>query len=296
LLHIIFLLWAAALAAAEKIPGQSYFGEQRFVEYIAGDLPLVLTAPHGGRLRPDEIPNRTKGVTEMDANTLELARALAAELRARTGRHAHLVASHLHRSKLDPNREIAEAAQGNPIAQRAWREFHAAIEGALAAAVARHGFVFLVDLHGHAHPIPWLELGYALDARQLNRDDAAFDASGVMQLGTLRDLHARLGGSAAALLRGPGSLGDLFESRGLRATPSPREPQPGDNPFFSGGYIVRQHAAAPGTPKVDGLQIECPRPGVRDTEENRARFARLAAEALLVFLRDKYAFDPAAGR
>ncbi|MBL9189627.1 MAG: N-formylglutamate amidohydrolase [Opitutaceae bacterium] len=291
LLALGLLAGILSVAAAEKTPGQSYFDAARYVEYVAGDLPIVLTAPHGGRLKPDAIPNRTKGVTDMDANTQELARAVLDALRARTGRHAHLVASHLHRSKLDPNREIEEAAQGDPIAQRAWRDFHAAIEGALAAAVARHGFAFLIDLHGHAHPIARLEIGYALDAKQLNRDDKSFDASGVMQLGTLRDLHARLGGSAAALLRGPGSLGDLFEARGLRATPSLKEPQPGEHPFFSGGYIVRRHAAAPDTPKVDGLQIECPRPGVRDTPENRARFAKITAEVLAVFLKANYGFD-----
>ena len=283
-------------AAAEKIPGRSYFGEKNYVEYLAGDLPIVLTSPHGGRLRPDTIPNRTTGVTDMDVNTQELARAVVAELLARSGRHAHLIASHLHRSKLDPNREIEEAAQGDPIAQKAWHEFHAAIRGALEAAVARHGFAFLIDLHGHAHPIARLELGYALDAKQLNRDDKTFDASGVIQLGTLRDLHARTGGSAAALLRGPGSLGDLFESRGLRATPSLKEPQPGNGPFFSGGYIVRQHAAAPDTPKVDGLQIECPRAGVRDTAEARARFAKITSEVLSVFLKQNYAFDLTATR
>ncbi len=278
-------------APADKIPGQSYFDPARYVEYVAGDLPIVLTSPHGGRLKPDAIRNRTQGVTDMDANTQELTRALAAELLARSGHHAHLVASHLHRSKLDPNREIQEAAQGDPVAQKAWQEFHAAIRGALAAAVARHGFAFLIDLHGHAHPIARLELGYALDAKQLNRSDAAFDASGVIQLSTLRDLHARLGGSAATLLRGPGSLGDLLATGGLRATPSPAEPQPGDGPFFSGGYIVRQHAAEPATTRVDGLQIECPRPGVRDTPENRARFAKITTAALTVFLKSRYDFD-----
>jgi N-formylglutamate amidohydrolase len=282
-------------AAEEKIPGQSYFGTARYLEYLAGDLPLVITVPHGGRLAPSSLPKRTQGVTDMDANTQELARALADELRARTnGGHPHVVFSLLHRSRLDPNREIREAAQGQPEAERAWREFHAAVEGALAAAVARHGFAFLVDLHGHAHRIARLELGYALEARQLNVSDTDFDASGVIAASTVRDLHAKRGGSAATLLRGPQSLGARLVEAGLRAVPSPAEPQPGDNPFFSGGYIVRVHAGAPETTKVDGVQIECPRSGVRDTPENRTRFARAAAGALLVFLRDHYGFAPAA--
>ena len=294
------LVASAALAASppradapeEKIPGQSYFGTDRYIEYLAGDLPIVLTSPHGGRLKPDAMPNRTAGVTDMDANTQELARALADEFFARTGHRVHLVASHLHRVKLDPNREIKEAAQGSAGAERAWSEYHAAIKGALAAAVARHGFAFLVDLHGHGHPIARLELGYALGAKQLNVSDQSFDASGVIAVSTISDLHQRLGGSAATLLRGPRSLGDLFVARGLPAVPSPQDPGPGNNTFFDGGYTVRQHAGG-ATPKVDGLQIECHRVGVRDTPENRARFAKITAEVLTLFLQERYGFDPA---
>jgi N-formylglutamate amidohydrolase len=293
---LVFCLFGALLRAADKVPGQSYFGTNRHIEYLAGDLPIVLTVPHGGRAAPEHLPKRTKGVLEMDANTQELARAFAAEIHRQTQGHAHVIFSLLHRSRLDPNREIKEAAQGNPGAELAWREFHAAIEGALAAAVARHGFAFLIDLHGHAHPIPRLELGYSLNARKLNVSDAAFDASGAISASSLRDLHAARGGSAATLLRGPRSLGAQLSERGLRAVPSPAEPGPGDNPFFSGGYITSTHATAPATLKVDGVQIECPRPGVRDTAENRARFARIATESILVFLRDHYAYEPAAKR
>lgn len=283
----------AVRAAPAPVPGQSTFTADRYVESVAGNLPIVLTAPHGGALKPDSITNRKEGVLGADLNSLELARALAAELFARTGRHPALVASHLHRSKLDPNREIKEAAQGDPAAEFAWREFHAALRAALDATIARHGFAFLIDLHGHSHPIARLELGYALDSAQLNRPDATFDASGLITLSTLRDLHARSGPALApsALIRGPRSLGALYQAAGLRAIPSPQEPQPEANPFFAGGYIVRTYAAAPDTPKVDGLQIETYRVGVRDTAENRARFARLTVDVLTPFLLEHYAFD-----
>lgn len=284
---------APAATPAPKVPGQSYFGTARHMEYIAGDLPLVLTVPHGGRAQPADLPTRRKGVTVMDANTQELARELVAELERLSGGRVHLILSHLHRSRLDPNREIVEAANGHPGAEQVWREFHAAIEGALAAAVARHGFAFLVDLHGHSHPVARLELGYALAAPQLNRGDKEFDASGVISVSTLSDLHARRGGSAADLIRGPRSLGTLLAAGGLPATPSGPDPQPGNQPFFAGGYIVQRHAAAAGTPKVDGLQIECPRAGVRDTPENRARFGRISAPVLLEFLRENYGYAPA---
>lgn len=263
------------------------------VECIEGDLPVVITVPHGGRLTPDSFPRRKQGVTDMDVNTQELARAFAAELGRRTGGHAALVISLLHRSRLDPNREIGEAAGGSAPAEAVWCAFHGAVESALAAAVSRHGFAFLIDLHGHAHPIARLELGYGLGGPQLNVDDGAFDRSGVIGISTLRDLHLARGVGAAALLRGPRSLGALLAERGLRAVPSPEEPGPGSNPFFSGGYIVRRHASEPATTKVDGVQIECPRPGVRDTAENRARFAAATSEALLVFLQEQYHWRPA---
>ena len=286
-------LFAASCTTAprsgEKIPGQAYFGTERYVEYVAGDLPIVLTAPHGGRLKPDTLPNRTNGVTEMDANTQELARAVADEFFARTGHRVHLVASQLHRSKLDPNREIKEAAQGHPIAERAWAEYHAAIQGALDTAIAQHGFAFLVDLHGHSHPVARLELGYALGAKQLAVSDAAFDAAGFVAVSTLSDLHARLGIRASTLVRGPRSLGDLFALGGLRAVPGPAEPQPGPGPFFDGGYTVRRHAGGD-TPKVDGLQIEAHRVGIRDTAGNRAKFATVAAEVLTRFVEEHYPF------
>lgn len=284
------LLVVAAAADGKPKSGEPQFGTARYVEYVAGDLPIVLTAPHGGRLKPDAIPARTKGVSGEDLNTQALARAVAAEFVARTGQHVHLVASLLHRSRLDPNREIVEAAQGNPIAGRAWNEFHAFVRTALAAAVERHGFAFLVDLHGHGHLVQRLELGYILHARQLNQSDASLDASGLVEVSTLGDLHRRVGGSAATLLRGPRSLGGLFTARGFRAIPSPKEPQPGDAPYFTGGYIVHHHTATPGTAHVDGVQIECPHLGVRQTVGDRARFARITAEVLTAFVEEHYPF------
>lgn len=285
--------WALARApAAElKTAGQSYFGTHQYVEYVAGNLPLVLVSPHGGRLRPNTVPDRKEGVVDADWNSQEVARAIHDECLARTGRHVHLVASQLHRRKLDPNRELREAAQGNAAAERAWREFHAAIEGACASAVAEHGFAFLIDVHGHAHPIARLELGYGLRAAQLNQPDADFDRAGAVAASTVRDLHARVGGSGAALIRGPQSLGALLAERGYRAVPSPQDPGPGGNPFFSGGYIVLRHAGNAATTKVDGVQLEMPRIGIRDTPANRAAFARAVVDVLNRFFRDRYQFD-----
>jgi hypothetical protein len=48
------------------------------------------------------------------------------------------------------------------------------------------------------------------------------------------------------------------------------------------------------TAKIDGVQIETYRAGIRDTAENRARFAKITVEALTLFLRERYQFELAA--
>ena len=76
------LSFAAATAAAEDAPGRGQFGEKNYIEYLPGDLPLVISAPHGGREKPEEIPSRTQGVVDIDTNTQELARTIADEIHA----------------------------------------------------------------------------------------------------------------------------------------------------------------------------------------------------------------------
>ncbi len=289
-MRLLLLLLLLSLVSAVRA---AHFGTDRYLEYRPGDLPLVLTSPHGGSLTPDSIPDRKEGVTSKDMFTQELTIALSDALFAATGQRPHVIMSHLHRRKLDPNREIKEAAAGQPAAERAWREFHDFIRTANTAAVSRHGFAFLVDMHGHAHPIARIEVGYTLNSAQLNRDDRAFDAGNLIAVSSLRDLHARVGGSAADLIRGPRSLGTLLAERGYRAVPSRAEPRPENHPYFAGGYIVQVHTRAADTPKVDGVQFEHPRDGIRDTAAHRTRYAAAAAEVLLVFLRERYGFAAA---
>lgn len=280
LLCIVWLA-AGAVRAADLVPGKSLFGARDYIEYIPGDLPLILAAPHGGRENPEEIPDRLQGVRESDANTQELARTIAEVIHARTGRHAHLVICRLHRAKLDANRDLAEAAAGHPIAEQAWRDHHRFIEQACAAAVEKYGAAFLIDLHGHAHPGQRLELGYRHTAEELAQDEPALNAPGFAAAGSISYIAARSRKSYAELIRGTSSLGALLEAGGFRATPSPSAPHP-LAPYFRGGYTIVRHCRA--EVKVAGLQIECHRVGVRDTAENRRAFAEALAAALEIFL------------
>lgn len=279
---LLFLALLAGIAfAADPVPGQSIFGEHQYIEYIPGDLPLVVCSPHGGREMPEEIPDRTKGVVEADANTQELARAFAEVVHARTGHHMHLIISRLHRKKLDPNREIEEAAQGSPVAQQAWNEYHAFIAQACAATVKQYGVAFFIDLHGQSHPDVRVELGYQHSAKDLAASDDLLNGPSYLAKSSIQLIAMRSHEPYSQIVRGPASFGALLEKQGFLAAPSPRMPSP-QEPFFTGGYTVRRYCIA--KDHVTGLQIETYKPKLRDSKENRQKFAEALVDVLEEFL------------
>lgn len=277
----LLLLTTCFANAQDRVPGNSVFGTYNHTEYIPGNLPLVIAVPHGGHESPPHLPDRKNGVKDSDAHTQELARTIAAVIHAETGQHIHLVICRLHRRKLDANRDIAEAAQGSPLAKQAWHEHHAYIEEACAAAVKQSGAAFLIDLHGHGHPDPRVELGYLHTATELAEDEARLNNSAFARRGSLRLIADRQQQSYTELIRGAASLGALLEAQGFRATPSPSMPVPTE-PYFRGGYTVTRHCDA--ARHITGLQIEANRPRLRDTAENRLRFAHALYAALKPFL------------
>jgi N-formylglutamate amidohydrolase len=279
---LLFLaLLSATASAADLVPGQPLISANKFTEFIPGDLPLVVAAPHGGRETPADVPDRTKGVLIPDTNTMELARAIAAEVHKKTGRHMHLVMARLHRKKLDPNRDLPEAAEGNAVAAQSWKDYHGFIEQACDAAVKKHGVAFFIDLHGQSHPDVRVELGYRHSAAALAAGDDEINKPAFVARGSLQLIAARSRDSYAQLLRGPSSLGALLEKRGFPSTPSPRMPVPSE-PFFAGGYSVERHCDA--KRNITGLQIETNRSNLRDTKENRQRFAEALVATLEEFL------------
>ncbi len=268
--------------------GTVHIGRNAYVDYEAGDLPIIVSAGHGGRLEPGEIPDRTFGVVGSDRNTDQVAEALADAIEARMGGRPHLVISRLHRRKLDPNREIVEAAQGNPRAKHAWLEYHTLLEHASERVAARHGRGLYLDLHGHGHPIQRLELGYLLSATDLARTDAELDGGSWAASSSIRTLAAEAGVPFSVVLRGPESFGGLMEDAGYAATPSDIQPDPGPNPFFSGGYNTRRHGSLSGGP-ISGIQIEAQYTGLRDTSASRAAYAAALAASIEAYLDRWYA-------
>lgn len=269
-------------------PGRRYLGRNGYVEYIPGDMGIILSAAHGGAILPAEIPDREGGTHVTDTNTRELTLAMRDALFELTGRTPHVIISHLVRAKLDPNREIVEAAEGDPYAEQAWREFQGWIETARTTVAEDFGTGLYLDIHGHGHAIDRLELGYLLGRDDLNLADAALDRTEVVGRTSIRTLGETSSLPFSQLLRGAMSLGGLLEAEDVPSVPSPADPSPGDAPYFRGGYNTREHGSLAVGETVSGIQIEHHYRGVRDTDGNQRDYAARAARALRRFMLEHY--------
>ncbi len=285
---------------ASYFPGVSYFGRNNYIEYIAGNAPIILSAPHGGTLTPSSIADRVAAscgitpTTVTDVNTIELVRAMQQRYFVKFGKYPHVVISHLARRKLDPNRLQPEAACGNTDATIALNEWHEFIDIAKRAVLASSGRGWYMDMHGHGHTIPRLELGYLLADADLNLSDAALDASlSYENTASIRTLSQFSLLSFSALLRGPTSLGTLYANNGFPAIPSANDPRPNGSDYFNGGdNTVRHTCGAAATSlggatggNICGVQIESNFTGVRDNAASRDRFGDVTAMVLEEYLR-----------
>ena len=165
----------------------SHWGTNNYVEHQEGTgYNVIISAPHGGDLEPSGITTRlTAGCnydsqtetcqfdhncqapldttncdakTTKDAYTKELSIAVADELETLAGSRPHVVINHLHRKKLDANREVNEATFGDSDATTAYNEYFDYIDDAKTDV----GTGLLLDMHGQSHSEGWVELGKEL--------------------------------------------------------------------------------------------------------------------------------------
>jgi len=293
--------------------------------------PVVLAAPHGGESTHDDIPSipiRTSGCHEPDTHTIPLAHSIIAEYTALHQTTPTLVTLNLHRSLVDGNRSPKTAVTDpTSSALSAYTHYHSCIASSLSAAVSRHGFALLIDLHGQSHRPGVDEFGYLLTSRELLLADAEVDS---LEKRTTMDCLIRDGTTRSKVTRGATSLNGLVEKRGFKTTPSPETPAPcsedalndvnncgcdvkgREGPpdsgaarrgcYFWGGYSIRRYSlpdtipadAAPLNPsdhgwasKVASVQIETCWE-VRRTPEEREGYARAVAEAIGEFVQIHY--------
>jgi len=192
------------------------------VLFRAGTSAVVLSAPHGGTLTPDAVPDRPSGCFELDTHTAQLALAVWSALAGAGNAEAAggagdgaggvpaLVVGKLHRRKVDLGRARASAADSD-AGRAAWDEYHNALREALRAAVAAHGHAHLFDLHGQCHRPHATEVGHMLTNAELRGGSGG--GGGGCGGGGSSGSAGCCAGSGASMELGRSSLGAMAQLR-----------------------------------------------------------------------------------
>jgi len=288
----IFELFERTSSSCDSRYTATKFDSTGYIEYTAGNLPIILSAPHGGLLDPVDIPDRdcSNCVYVNDSYTQEIARGVSDRLVAITGCQPHLVINLLHRRKLDANRTVGEAADGDPTGEKAWRAYHRYMHEAKASVERDYGQGIVLDLHGHAHDIQRIELGYLLTRQDLESSTSEIDDLGTKSSIKNLSINNRQDLSFSSLLRGQDSFGSLLEDQNLPTVPSDLDPFPfqGES-YFTGGYITRRHGSV-STGSIDAIQIEMNQE-VRFDEVEREELIEGLVESILTFVVAHYISD-----
>ncbi|MRW89558.1 hypothetical protein GJ699_06140 [Duganella sp. FT80W] len=112
----------------------------------SGELPVVLSVPHGGDGLVDGVATRTAGTTMRDDHVNELAATIQRQLVAQTGKRTYLVGAKVSRKFVDFNRDVAKAYE-DPAVQPIYDAYYAALWQDVAALRDKPGAV-LFDIHG----------------------------------------------------------------------------------------------------------------------------------------------------
>ena len=306
-LHIRFAAlsifsWRCLLLLGIIFPAQMTLGQEiiwgfgNYTSYQKGTLPIIISVPHGGYDNPASIPDRTcpGSVLVRDAFTLELSELINEVFLETTGCVPYMIKCHISRRKVDCNRNKSEGTCNNSLATTIYDDYHNFIKQAQQQALIDFGQdLFFIDLHGHGHTIQRIELGYLLFADELNRTDAFLDSDAAIKESSIQSLVYRnaLQFGHAALLRGVNSLGTLLGNNGYPSVPSIQIPSPGNNPYFSGGFITANYTSYARDNDIPGVQIELNFEGVRDTPQNRKLFAQNFAATLLEYLNIHFGWE-----
>jgi N-formylglutamate amidohydrolase len=251
---LLMLLLPAWICAQEK-------GDpRRLLTVWAGMLPIILSAPHGGREAiPGVGPRRGVGVSqfisERDSNTAELAEKIGAKLEQTFHARPFLVVARFERKYLDANRP-RHAAYEAPEATPYYDAYHQEVQFACQRVRGNWGGGILLDIHGQ---------GAEVDTIFRGTDNGK----------SVSVLQQKFGKDA---LTGPKSILGWLASKGYKVLPNGIGD--GREQRYTGGYTTQTYGSHRGT-QVDAIQLELGS-NLR-TRKNLDRTAGDLADAIAIF-------------
>ena len=214
------------------IPNKTYltFGE--------GTTNLILSAPHGGDIRPISIPKRKSGTLLKDTYTRRLTEKL---LNLFKSENPFYIYADIHRSRVDLNRYVEKAINGNYRANEIWLNWDELLRDYTKKAKLYNDKVLYIDIHSH-NDSDKFELGYDLSARNYIN---LFKNKKTRYKTTLDSLEK----DKYEMLFGEGSIKATLE-RFWYKTLMPT----GNEVYFNGGRNIEVYSGN----NVGGIQIETP--------------------------------------
>lgn len=236
------------------------------VEVRRGDLPIIISAPHGGRLGIDKAPLRTgkaEGIkqfaTVRDGGTDQLAKAVSQAIERKSGRRPHLIVAHFSRRFVDANRPAEWAYESEP-AGLVYEAYHESIKRARDWVLEEFDQGILIDIH----------------AQGADRDTIF---RGTRNKATVKHMLSKFGEDA---FEGKRSIFGLLTERGYRIFPAPGNPAT-EHKSYNGGYITGTYGSMKGG-TIDSIQLEF---GYNQRSPERIKqTAEDLADALMIYTRE----------
>jgi N-formylglutamate amidohydrolase len=259
--------FAIGLMTMPALFGQAAPDLDKYLVMKPGTLPIILSAPHGGKTPIEGVPNREgkgieKFVTVLDTNTFELTEKTITAIEKTFGGTPYVVMAKFERKQIDPNRP-ADGAYESDKAKPYYEAYHKFLKDSCEEVRTTWGRGLLIDIHGQAA-----------------KADTIF--CGTQNLKTVTNLKTRFGQRA---ITGRKSLLGGLVNRGYGVFPElDADAATKENPSFSGGFIVGNYGSSNGT-NIDAIQLEFG--GDQRAKKSLDQSAKDLAEALKDFA-DEY--------
>jgi len=247
-------------------PGDLVSDGQGYIQYRVGNTPVIITVPHDGTLVPSNMADRM-GDTERAVNTRKVAEQFAVFFNANSnGLFPHIIYNNVSRTKLDPDANLMDGAQGNSYANLSYGTYHSYLQTAIDSVEAHFDAGILLNLVEHNHSVQQIELGYLLSAENLNLSDSGLNA--YESESSLNQISSISASSFAEVIRGYSSFGNLlfgasYNGYTFNVVPTLDNPTPGTNPYLSGGYTLQSYGSSD-SGKINAIDIATPYVGYRD--------------------------------
>ncbi len=248
-------LLSCLLLIGLSVPNAEAQTQSRLMSIETGNLPIILTAPHGG---DDAIPGvaqrRGNGAalfkSQSDEFTDQLTEKLADAIETKQGKRPYVIIARFHRKYLDANRRARDAYE-SPEAEPVYHAYHQAIADARNEIIRRWGRGTLVDIHGQA-----------AEPKTIFR--------GTQNGKTTTHLISHFGQEAVI---GETSLFGLLAQQGFQVIPAVGSTET-EHEDYDGGYTVITHGSNSGG-TFDAIQLELGR-NLRSPDVNTETANKLA--------------------